>query len=189
MLTGTLVTAAGFLPVGFARSSAGEYAGSIFWIVGLALLASWIVAVIFTPYLGLKLLPDLRKPGAHDDPDAIYNTRVYRALRKVIELALRRRRTVAGVTALMFAVALVGFPLVQQQFFPTSTRTELFFELRPGRQRHRRYDGAAREGRESLPAIDIGPSLPCRCGVAALLAGAQSGCRMQASPDRHRDNT
>src|SRR5207237_3627865 len=78
----------------------------------------------------LKLLPDLRKPGAHDDPDAIYNTRVYRALRKVLELALRRRGTVAGLTALMFAVALAGFPLVQQQFFPTSTRTELFFEMR-----------------------------------------------------------
>ena len=64
MLTGTLVTAAGFLPVGFAKSSAGEYAGGIFWIVGLALIASWIVAVLFTPYLGLKLLPDLAKPGA-----------------------------------------------------------------------------------------------------------------------------
>jgi multidrug efflux pump len=154
MLTGTLVTAAGFLPVGFARSSAGEYAGSIFWIVGLALLASWIVAVIFTPYLGLKLLPDLRKPGAHDDPDAIYNTRVYRALRKVIELALRRRRTVAGVTALMFAVALVGFPLVQQQFFPTSTRTELFFEMRlPEGSAIGVTDGAARKG-ESLLAGD-----------------------------------
>ena len=64
MLTGTLVTAAGFLPVGFAKSSAGEYAGGIFWIVGLALIASWIVAVLFTPYLGLKLLPDLAKPQA-----------------------------------------------------------------------------------------------------------------------------
>ena len=63
MLTGTLVTAAGFLPVGFAKSSSGEYAGGIFWVVGLALIASWIVAVLFTPYLGLKLLPDFAKPG------------------------------------------------------------------------------------------------------------------------------
>ncbi|HEY3639979.1 MAG TPA: efflux RND transporter permease subunit [Xanthobacteraceae bacterium] len=130
MLTGTLVTAAGFLPVGFARSAAGEYAGGIFWIVGLALLASWIVAVLFTPYLGLKLLPDLAKPNAHQNPDAIYDTRTYRALRGVIELALRWRGTVVGVTVLMFGVAVAGFGLVQQQFFPTSTRTELFFELR-----------------------------------------------------------
>jgi multidrug efflux pump subunit AcrB len=89
MLTGTLVTAAGFLPVGFAKSSAGEYAGGIFWIVGLALIASWIVAVIFTPYLGFKLLPDRAEAKASQNPDAIYDTRVYRALRRVITLALR----------------------------------------------------------------------------------------------------
>src|SRR5439155_1331443 len=99
MLTGTLVTAAGFLPVGFAKSSAGEYAGGIFWIVGLALVASWIVAVLFTPYLGLKLLPDLAKPGAHKNPNAIYETRIYRALRSVIEFALRRRVAVVAMTA------------------------------------------------------------------------------------------
>src|SRR5246500_715941 len=130
MLTGTLVTAAGFLPVGFAKSSAGEYAGGIFWIVTLALVASWFVAVLFTPYLGLRLLPDFAKPGAHADPEAIYDTRVYRALRRVIAFALRRRVAVAGVTVLMFVASLASFPFVQQQFFPTSTRTELFFEMR-----------------------------------------------------------
>jgi len=130
MLTGTLVTASGFLPVGFAKSSSGEYAGSIFWIVGLALLASWIVAVVFTPYLGLTLLPDMGKHGTHGDPDAIYDTRIYRALRRVVERALRWRKTVVAVTVLMFVAALAAFGLVQQQFFPTSTRTELFFELR-----------------------------------------------------------
>jgi multidrug efflux pump subunit AcrB len=130
MLTGTLVTAAGFLPVGFAKSSSGEYAGGIFWVVGLALLASWIVAVLFTPYLGLKLLPDLAKPQAHGNPDAIYDTRIYRALRRAIELALRWRGTVVAVTVLMFVASVAGFGLVQQQFFPTSTRTELFFEMR-----------------------------------------------------------
>jgi multidrug efflux pump len=130
MLTGTLVTAAGFLPVGFAKSSSGEYAGGIFWIVTLALVASWFVAVLFTPYLGLKLLPDFAKPGAHSDPDAIYDTRVYRALRRVIAFALRHRVAVAGVTVLMFVGSLAAFPFVQQQFFPTSTRTELFFEMR-----------------------------------------------------------
>jgi multidrug efflux pump subunit AcrB len=130
MLTGTLVTAAGFLPVGFAKSSAGEYAGSIFWIVGLALLASWIVAVLFTPYLGLMLLPDFAKPGAHEDPDAIYRTRIYRALGRSIEFALSWRKTVVAVTVALFVASLAGFGLVQQQFFPTSTRTELFFEMR-----------------------------------------------------------
>jgi multidrug efflux pump len=132
MLTGTLVTAAGFLPVGFAKSSAGEYAGGIFWIVGLALIASWVVAVLFTPYLGLKLLPDRSKTkkSVHEDPEAIYDTRVYRALRRVVELCLRWRRTVVAITVLMFVASVAGFGLVQQQFFPTSTRSELFFEMR-----------------------------------------------------------
>src|SRR2546421_465057 len=93
MLTGTLVTAAGFLPVGFAKSSAGEYAGGIFWIVGLALLASWIVAVLFTPYLGLKLLPDLSNPRAPRNPDAIYDTRIYSTLRHLIDFCLRWRKS------------------------------------------------------------------------------------------------
>jgi multidrug efflux pump subunit AcrB len=74
--------------------------------------------------------PDLVKPGAHKNPDAIYDTRIYGALRKVIELALLRRLTVVAVTALMFVAAIASFGLVQQQFFPTSTRTELFFEMR-----------------------------------------------------------
>jgi multidrug efflux pump len=131
MLTGTLATAAGFLPVGFAKSSAGEYAGGIFWIVGLALIASWIVAVLFTPYLGLKLLPDLAKLGAqHENPDAIYDTRVYRALRHMIGWCLRWRKTVIAFTVLLFVGSIAGFALVQQQFFPTSTRSELFFEMR-----------------------------------------------------------
>ncbi len=151
MLTGTLVTAAGFLPVGFAKSSAGEYAGGIFWIVGLALLASWIVAVLFTPYLGLKLLPDLARPGAHADPDAIYDTRLYRTLRRMIELALRWRVTVVAVTVLMFVAAVASFGLVQQQFFPTSTRTELFFELRlPEGTAIGVTDAAARSAEEML---------------------------------------
>src|SRR3984893_3826140 len=130
MLTGTLVTAAGFLPVGFAKSGAGEYAGGIFWIVGLALIASWFVAELFTPYLGLKLLPNLAKQGVHADPDAIYDTRIYRALRRVIELCLRWRKTVVAITVLMFVASVAGFGLVQQQFFPTSPLSELFFEMR-----------------------------------------------------------
>ena len=141
MLTGTLVTAAGFLPVGFAKSSAGEYAGGIFWIVGIALIASWIVAVVFTPYLGLMLLPDMAKSGAkssakagaghqHDDPTGLRGSRVYRGLGRAIEFAVSWRKTVVAVTVLMFVAAVGAFGLVQQQFFPTSSRTELFFELR-----------------------------------------------------------
>ncbi|MEX5543884.1 hypothetical protein, partial [Pseudomonas poae] len=83
MLTGTLVTIIGFLPVGFARSGAGEYAGNIFWIVGFALIASWLVAVVFTPYLGVKLLPAIKPvPGGHD---AIYAGRYYQRLRSLVE--------------------------------------------------------------------------------------------------------
>jgi multidrug efflux pump len=130
MLTGTLVTAAGFLPVGFAKSSAGEYAGGIFWVVGLALLASWIVAVLFTPYLGLLLLPNMTKRGAKHDAEAVYDTPSYRLMRGMLKLVLAWRGTVVAVTALMFVIAIAGFPLVQQQFFPTSTRTELFLEMR-----------------------------------------------------------
>ena len=109
MLTGTLVTAAGFLPVGFAKSSAGEYAGGIFWIVGLALVASWVVAVLFTPYLGLKLLPDFAKRGMRENPDAIYHTRIYRTLRRVIELCLRWRGTVVAVTVLLFVTSVAAW--------------------------------------------------------------------------------
>jgi multidrug efflux pump subunit AcrB len=130
MLTGTLVTAAGFLPVGFAKSSAGEYAGGIFWVVGLALIASWFVAVLFTPYLGLKLLPDFAKHRTHQNPEAIYDTRPYNALRRLIDFCLRWRKSVVVVTVLMFVTSIASFGFVQQQFFPTSTRTELFLEMR-----------------------------------------------------------
>ena len=76
MLTGTLVTAAGFLPIGFANSAVGEYAGGIFWVVAIALVASWLVAVVFTPYIGVKLLPTLKRLGSKHDPHAIYETRL-----------------------------------------------------------------------------------------------------------------
>jgi multidrug efflux pump subunit AcrB len=130
MLTGTLVTAVGFLPIGFANSSVGEYAGGIFWVVGIALVASWFVAVIFTPYLGVKLLPKTMSAHAHADPHAVYETRVYRALRAVIDLCVRRRGLVVAATVLIFAGSIVGFGRVQQQFFPLSERPELFFQLR-----------------------------------------------------------
>ena len=131
MLTGTLVTAAGFLPVGFAASSVGEYAGGIFWVVAIALLASWFVAVIFTPYIGVKLLPNFKVDAAtHHDPHAIYETRLYRGLRRVIVWCVNRRGTVVLTTLGIFALAVVGFGHVQQQFFPLSERPELFLQLR-----------------------------------------------------------
>jgi multidrug efflux pump subunit AcrB len=126
MLTGTLVTAAGFLPVGLARSTAGEYAGNIFWIVGLALVVSWIVAVFFTPYIGVKLLPNFAHASAHD----IYNTRLYRALRRVVGWSVRFRWVIIAATLLAFVGAIAAFTQVQQQFFPTSSRPELFIEVR-----------------------------------------------------------
>ncbi|NKI93715.1 efflux RND transporter permease subunit [Rhizobacter sp. SG703] len=131
MLTGTLVTAAGFMPVGFAKSIAGQYAGGIFWVVGAALILSWLVAVVFTPYLGVLLLPkNLSAPhhsGGHHDP---YDRPVYRWLRGVIDRAVHHRAWVLGITVLVFGVAGAGMLLVQQQFFPTASRPELLVDLR-----------------------------------------------------------
>ena len=129
MLTGTLVTAAGFLPIGFANSAVGEYAGSIFWVVAIALVASWFVAVIFTPYIGVKLLPTIKMHHSHD-PHAIYETRVYRALRAVVQWCVNHRVKVVVATVGIFAASVVGFGHVQQQFFPLSERPELFLQLR-----------------------------------------------------------
>ncbi|MFN0115686.1 MAG: efflux RND transporter permease subunit [Paracoccaceae bacterium] len=127
MLTGTLVTAAGFLPVGFAQSTTGEYAGNIFWVVAISLVVSWFVAVIVTPYLGFKLLPAPRPgQGGHQSHDG----RVYRALRRGVGLSLRFRWVVIGFTVAALGLAVVGMGAVQQQFFPSSSRAELFIETR-----------------------------------------------------------
>jgi multidrug efflux pump len=129
MLTGTLVTAAGFLPIGFANSAVGEYAGGIFWIVAIALIASWFVAVIFTPYIGVMLLPNIKV--AHDhDPHAVYETRMYRSLRAVIRWCVDHRVKTVLATIGIFVLSIVGFGHVQQQFFPLSERPELFLQLR-----------------------------------------------------------
>jgi multidrug efflux pump len=127
MLTGTLVTAAGFLPVGFAKSTSGEYAGNIFWVVGIALVVSWFVAVIVTPYLGFKLLPAPKAAAGHS---ASHDGRLYRLLRTMVNGALRARWLVIGATVAALLATGVGMTLVQQQFFPTSARAELFIETR-----------------------------------------------------------
>ncbi|WP_298255662.1 efflux RND transporter permease subunit [Bradyrhizobium sp.] len=129
MLTGTLVTAAGFLPIGFANSAVGEYAGGIFWIVAISLVASWFVAVIFTPYIGVKLLPNVKIHQNHD-PHAIYETRTYRSLRRVIQWCVNHRVKTVLATVGVFVASIVAFGHVQQQFFPLSERPELFLQLR-----------------------------------------------------------
>ena len=128
MLSGTLVTIAGFLPVGFARSTAGEYAGNIFWVVGFALIVSWIVAVVFTPYLGVKMLPAIKPiEGGHH---AIYDTPNYRRLRGLITFAVRHKFVTCGIVGIAFALSGVGMGAVKQQFFPTSDRPEVLVEVR-----------------------------------------------------------
>ncbi|QGZ38291.1 multidrug efflux pump subunit AcrB [Pseudoduganella flava] len=127
MLSGTLVTAIGFMPNGFARSTAGEYTSNMFWIVGIALIVSWVVAVAFTPYLGVKLLPELAKvEGGHA---AIYDTRNYRRLRRVLERVIARKWLVAGTVIGAFVLAIAGMGLVKKQFFPTSDRPEVLVEV------------------------------------------------------------
>ncbi len=127
MLSGTLVTVIGLMPVGFARSTAGEYAGNIFWIVAFALIASWIVAVAFTPYLGVKLLPNIQAiPGGHV---AIYSTPNYERFRRVVSGAVRHKFIVAVVVVLLFGAAGVGMAGINQQFFPSSDRRELLVEV------------------------------------------------------------
>jgi len=129
MLTGTLVTAAGFLPVGLSKSVSGEYAGGIFRVVTIALVSSWFVAVVFTPYLGFKLLPDFHR-GAQQNPHALYETPLYCRLRRVITWCVERRKAVVGATLLLCIMAFVGFSFVSRQFFPASSRPELLVEVR-----------------------------------------------------------
>src|SRR4029434_3178332 len=98
----------------------------IFWVVAIALVASWLVAVVFTPYLGVKLLPALQKLGHPHAPPSLHETRLYRALRRVIEWCVKRRVTVVLATIGVFVLSIVGFGHVQQQFFPVSERPEMF---------------------------------------------------------------
>ncbi|MGE6385046.1 efflux RND transporter permease subunit [Pseudomonas sp. NPDC078416] len=135
MLTGTLITAAGFLPIATAQSSTGEYTRSIFQVVTIALIASWIAAVVFVPYLGARLLPDLAKihaakhgAGVHA-PDP-YGTPFYRRVRGLVGWCVRRRKTVIVLTIALFALSIFMFRFVPQQFFPASGRLELMVDLK-----------------------------------------------------------
>lgn len=128
MLSGTVVTVVGLMPVGFAQSSAGEYAGNIFWIVGFALIVSWVIAVAFTPYLGVKMLPAIKPvEGGHQ---AIYGTPNYRRLRRMVAWSVRHKFIVAGAVVALFALSVAGMGAVKQQFFPISDRPEVLVEVR-----------------------------------------------------------
>ncbi|WP_175916306.1 MULTISPECIES: efflux RND transporter permease subunit [unclassified Burkholderia] len=135
MLTGTLVTVSGFLPIALAKSSTGEYTRSIFEVSAIALIASWFAAVVLIPLLGYHLLPE-RKKHAHeahlpdDHEHDIYDTRFYTRLRGWIDWCIERRFVVLLITGALFVVALMGFSLVPQQFFPSSDRPELLVDLR-----------------------------------------------------------
>ncbi len=132
MLTGTLVTVAGFLPIALAKSSTGEYTRSIFQVSAIALITSWFAAVVLIPLLGYRMLPE-RKREAHlpdDHEHDIYNTRFYQRLRGWVGWCVDRRYLVLGATALVFIVSMACFRFVPQQFFPSSDRSELLVDVR-----------------------------------------------------------
>jgi multidrug efflux pump len=132
MLTGTLVTAAGFLPIATAASTTGEYTRSLFQVVTIALLVSWVAAVLFIPWLGDRMLPDLAKKhagqagGESHDP---YQRPFYRRFRGMVDWCLSHRWLVIGATVALFVLSLLLFRFVPQQFFPDSTRPELMVDM------------------------------------------------------------
>ncbi|MFJ4607711.1 efflux RND transporter permease subunit [Pseudomonas atacamensis] len=135
MLTGTLITAAGFLPIATAQSGTGEYTRSIFQVVTIALLASWVAAVMFVPYLGEKLLPDLAKihaakHGTSDGQPDPYATPFYQRVRRLVEWCVAHRKTVIVLTVGLFIASVMLFRFVPQQFFPASNRLELMVDLK-----------------------------------------------------------
>jgi multidrug efflux pump len=127
-LSGALITVAGFMPIGFARSTTAEYAGGIFWIVGIAVVFSWICSGLITPYLAVKMLP--KNFGQHHHGADPYGTPFYRKLRGWIDFALEKRWLIIAATASALVLALAGMKFVPQQFFPNSERPELILDLR-----------------------------------------------------------
>ena len=128
MLFGTLVTVAGFVPIGFAQSGVGEYAGGIFWVLAFALLVSWLVAVTFTPYLGVKLLPKVS--DHHIDATAVYNTPNYQRLRRVVQWCVGHKKIVVLSTVGLLILSIAGMAgPVEKQFFPSSDRPEVLISV------------------------------------------------------------
>ncbi|MDF0698245.1 efflux RND transporter permease subunit [Rhizobium sp. MC63] len=126
MLTGTLITTAGFIPVGFAASTAGEYVRSLFYVVGIALVTSWFVAVYFTPWLGYMILKQRHHAGEHHDA---FDTSFYRRLRGTVGWAVRHRVIVLLLTLGTFVTSLWAFQFIPQNFFPQSSRPEILVDL------------------------------------------------------------
>ncbi|CAJ92603.1 Multidrug efflux pump subunit AcrB [Cupriavidus necator] len=127
MLTGTLITAAGFLPVGLARSTVGEYTFAIFAVTALALVLSWLAAVYFTPYLGYLLLKT-RGPGAGEAHE-VFDTPFYARFRRLVDWCVSWRKVVIAITLVAFGLGIYAFKFVEKQFFPDSSRPELMVEL------------------------------------------------------------
>ncbi len=134
MFSGTLITVAGFLPVGFARSTSGEYAGGIFWVVGFTLVTSWLVAVLFTPLLGMRLLPEPQRGTSNRAHGAsahqAFDSPFHRVLRGMVRAAVTRPWLVVSLTFGLFLLAVLGMTRLQQQFFPRSSRPELLVDVR-----------------------------------------------------------
>ncbi len=133
MLTGTLITAAGFLPIGIAKSVTGEYTFAIFAVTVIALVLSWFVSVYFVPYLGTLLLrvpPHVEAAGAgHDGPHEMFDSAFYNAFRRTVNWCVQHRWLTIGATVLTFALGIVGMGKVQQQFFPDSSRPEILVDI------------------------------------------------------------
>jgi multidrug efflux pump subunit AcrB len=132
MLTGTLITAAGFLPIGLARSAAGEYTFSMFSVNALALVISWVVAVSFTPYIGfvlLKVQPHAGEGGANKQGHDVFDTPAYNRFRRVVNWCVQFRMTTIALSLAVFALGVFGFKFIEKQFFPDSSRPELMVEM------------------------------------------------------------
>ncbi|MEO5659708.1 MAG: efflux RND transporter permease subunit, partial [Polaromonas sp.] len=133
MLTGTLITAAGFLPIGLARSITGEYTYAIFAVTVIALVLSWIVSVYFVPYLGtllLKVPPHVQQVASgQDQPHEMFNSAFYNRFRRTVNWCVEHRWLTIGATVLLFALGIVGMGRVQQQFFPDSSRPEIIVDI------------------------------------------------------------
>lgn len=127
MLTGTLITAAGFLPVGLARSTVGEYTFAIFAVTAMALVLSWLAAVYFTPYLGYLLLK--ARPAGEGEQHEVFDTPFYNRFRRLVHWCVTWRKTVIVITLVAFGLGLYAFKFVEKQFFPDSSRPELMVEL------------------------------------------------------------
>lgn len=127
MLTGTLITVAGFLPVGLAKSQAGEYTVAIFQVMAISLFLSWIGAVVFTPYLGFLMLKT--KSTGHTPGRDLFDTPFYNRLRRWVDRCVERRKTVIIGTIALFGVGVVTLTQVPEQFFPLSNRPEIIIDL------------------------------------------------------------